>query len=101
MDNEETPSQQIIALAEEKALQFLQLNCTEKSFNPGEFEYLMKQAIFGFRNTREIKLNRRMEIDQQLRAIRMAFADPKDREAYIRASANKVLPDLQSRPKKN
>ncbi len=101
MDNEVSTEQQIIKLAGEKALRFLELNCSEKGFNPGEFEYLMKQAIFGFRSVREIKLNSRMEMDQQLRAIRMAFSDPKERETYIRATATRMLPDLQSRPKKN
>jgi hypothetical protein len=94
-----TTEQKIIELAESKALSFLQLDCKEKSFNPGEFDYLMKQAIFGFRTKREIKLNERMEIDQTLRAIRMAFSEPKDREKYIRATAFKMIPDLQSRPK--
>jgi len=42
----EEKENQIIDLADEKALQFLRLDPNEKSFNPGEFNYLMKQAIF-------------------------------------------------------
>lgn len=96
----ETSENRIIEMANKKALKFLELNPNEKGFNPGEFEYLMKQAIFGFRTKREITLNKRMEIDQQLRAIRMAFSNPKEREVYIRATANRMLPDLQARPNK-
>jgi len=94
----ESSEEKIMDLADQKALEFLQLNPREKEFNPGEFDYLMKQAIFGFRTKREIALNRRMEIDQRLRAVRMAIEKPEDRERYIRESAPKLLPELKKRP---
>jgi hypothetical protein len=88
----------IIDLSNKKALEFLELDPNQKGFNPGEFDYLMKQAIFGFRATREIKLNRRMEIDQRLRAVRMAINTPEDRERYIRETSPQLLPELKKRP---
>jgi len=92
--------EKVMGLADDKALEFLQLDPISKGFNPGLFDYKMKQAIFGFRAKREITLNRRMEIDQRLRAVRMAINDPSDRADYIRATAPKLLPDLKMRPTK-
>ena len=97
--SEITTEKKIIELAEEKALAFLKLDFKAEEFNPEESDFLMKQAIFGFRTKREIKLNERMEIDQTLRAIKMAFSKPEEREKYIRATTAKMIPDLQNRPK--
>jgi len=94
----ESNEEKVMELADKKALDFLQLDPASKDFKPGLFDYGMKQAIFGFRAKREITLNRRMEIDQRLRAVRMAIGDPKDRAEYIRATAPKLLPDLKARP---
>jgi len=90
----------ITELADSMAIKFMEIDYTATGFNPGVFDYAMKQAIFGFRAKREITLRKRMETDQKLRAIKMAIDNTKDREAYIRATGVGLLPELKSRPTK-
>lgn len=92
MENTEA---KLVGLAEEKALQFLQLNPGAGGFTEGQ-EALMKQAIFGFRIKQEATKNKRAITDQLLRAAR--FLKPEEREQYVRESAPKLLPELKKRP---
>ena len=92
--------EEIIDLSDDRALAFLKADPGDAIAGREEFEILMKQAIFGFRVKREIMLNKRMDIDQRLRAVKLAIATPEDRERYIRATAPSILPQLQDRPEK-
>ncbi|OPZ34428.1 MAG: hypothetical protein BWY96_03131 [Spirochaetes bacterium ADurb.BinA120] len=87
--------EKLVSLADAKALEFLSLQPGHEGFSDGE-EALMKQAIFGFRIKQESTKNARATIDQTLRAAR--FLRPEEREAYVRTSAPKLLPDLKKRP---
>jgi hypothetical protein len=92
MENTEV---KLVELADQKALEFLQLKPAESGFSQAQ-EALMKQAIFGFRIKQEATKNKRAVIDQHLRAAR--FLKPEERESYVRESAPKLLPDLKKRP---
>ncbi len=89
--------QKLVELADQKALDFLQLVPGKEGFS-GAQEALMKQAIFGFRIKQEATKNRRATVDQVLRAAR--FLKPEEREAYARELAPKMLPELKARPEK-
>jgi hypothetical protein len=91
MQTEET----LVDLADQKALEFLQIAPGEAGFTDGQ-EALMKQAIFGFRIKQEATKNKRALTDQILRAAR--FLKPEDRERYVRETAPKSLPELKKRP---
>jgi thymidylate synthase len=86
----------LVELADQKALDFLELKPEDKGFTQGQVA-LMKQAIFGYRIKQEVTKNKRSTIDQIIRAIK--FLKPEEREEYIRASAPKLLPELKKRPK--
>ena len=87
--------ERLVELADHKALEFLTLDPRDGGFTDGEIA-LMKQAIFGFRIKQESTKNRRATTDQMLRAAR--FLKPEEREAYVRESNPKLLPELKSRP---
>jgi len=83
---------QIASLADKRALDFLSMEPEVQGFNPGTFEYRMKQAILGFRYKREIELKRRTERDQAIRVVRMVFETPEKRRDYINQSMPALLP---------
>ncbi len=83
---------QIASLADQRALDFLSMEPEQKGFNPGTFEYRMKQAILGFRYKREIELKRRTGRDQAIRVVRMVFETPEKRRDYIKQSMPALLP---------
>lgn len=87
-----TQEGEIASLADKRALDFLRMEPDQKGFNPGAFEYRMKQAILGFRYKREIELKRRTERDQAIRVVRMVFETPEKRGEYIKQSMPALLP---------
>ena len=91
----ETKEDKLVEMADEKAVEFLQIIPGIDGFNGGQ-EALMKQAIFGFRIKQEATKNTRATTDQILRAAR--FLKPEEREQYVRATAPKALPNLKRRP---
>jgi hypothetical protein len=54
-----------------------------------------QKANIGLRVRHDEIVNARIEIDQKLRAISMAFAKPEIREEYIRHTSPKMLPDIK------
>ena len=71
------------------------LNTDAKNIKPDEFGRLQAKANIGIKVRHDEKVEARENRNQVLRAISMAFNDPKVREQYRRASAPKVLPDLK------
>ena len=65
----------------------------------GEKEYgrIYQKASIGVRVRHDFIVNARIEVDQKLRIIGMAFNDPKVREEYTRATLPKMLPDLKAK----
>jgi len=92
--------QTLIEAADKKALEFLEMDSAKKGFDIVHFENVMRQAVFGFRSKREVLLQKRMEIDQRIRVVRMAFSDPGERRKYMRATEPRLLPKVQGRPDK-
>lgn len=82
----------IADLAVQRALDVMQMDPEQKGFNPGMFDYRMKQAILGFRFKREIDLNRRTEREQGIRVVRMVFDTPEKRMEYIKGTVPHLLP---------
>lgn len=72
-------------------------NADPKECDPKEFGRIYQQANIGMRARHDAIVNARIEIDQRLRAIGLAFSDPKTREAYTRLTLPKMLPDLKEK----
>jgi hypothetical protein len=94
---------EIIELAEKRAKEYLMaewppINWKNNPHAEKQLELLTRQAIFGFRVSREANLKERVSIDQHLRAARIAISTPEDRERIIRESMPKLLPELKKRP---
>ena len=81
----------ILALADKRAMEFLQLDAASNDFKPEAAELITKQAIFGFRMKQEAGKAERAKGDQTLRAIRMITTDPEQRRAYIASTMPKML----------
>jgi len=62
-----------------------------------EYGRIYQKANIGLRVRHDFIVNARIEIDQKLRAIGLAFTDPKTREEYTRLTLPKMLPDLKAK----
>lgn len=71
-----------------------------KECEPKEYGRIYQKANIGLRVRHDFLVNSRIEIDQKLRAIGLAFTDPAVRERYTKMTLPKLLPDLKSRPEK-
>ena len=71
-------------------------NCDAK-----EYGRIYQKANMGLRIRHDALINSRIEVDQKLRAISMAFADPKVREQYTKITLPKLLPDLKTKEMKD
>lgn len=80
----------ILAKADESIAAFL--NTDARNCIPETFGRLYQKASIGLRIRHDEIVSSRIEVDQKLRAISMAFTDPKVREEYIRATSPKMLP---------
>jgi len=84
----------LITNANESIADFLKVDA--RNCKPDEFGRLYQKANIGLRIRHDEIVNTRIEVDQKLRAISMAFGDPKVREQYLRASAPKMLPEIKA-----
>jgi hypothetical protein len=71
------------------------LRVDARNVKDAEFGRLQAKANVGIKVRHDQKVEERENRNQVLRAISMAFNDPKIREQYIKASAPKMLPDLK------
>jgi hypothetical protein len=83
----------ILERAEEAVMDFLRVDA--RNVKAEEFGRLQAKANIGIKVRHDEKVEARENRNQVLRAISMAFNDPKIREQYIKASAPKMLPDLK------
>ena len=67
-----------------------------KECDAKEYGRIYQKANMGLRIRHDASINSRIEVDQRLRAIGLAFTDPKIREQYTRVTLPKLLPDLKS-----
>ena len=81
--------------AEEAISEFFKTDPTEQHYGQ-----MFQKANLGMRLIHEKNTNSRIEIDQKIRIIGMAFVDAETREKYARATMPKILPDLKERPGK-
>ncbi len=72
------------------------LDMDARECDPKEFGRYYQQASMGLRIRHDFQVGARIEIDQKLRAIGIAFNDPKVREQYTKLTLPKLLPDLKS-----
>jgi len=77
------------------------LDTDPRKCEPGEYGRIHQKANVGLRIRDDQFVNLRVDVDQKLRAIGLAFADPVVREGYARSALLKFLPDLQSKPEKS
>ena len=77
----------------------LDMNPSEKGFNPGVLDYKERQFRVGSTFLRDRDKNKRIKVGQTIRIIGMITADPEIRKEYIRQTQPQLLPDLRSRPK--
>lgn len=63
--------------------------------DPKVFGRVYQQANMGMRVRHDAIVGARIEVDQKLRAIGIAFNDPKVREQYTKLTLPKLLPDLK------
>ncbi len=68
------------------------VDCDEKLYGR-----IYQKANIGFRLYHDDGVNKRLEIDQKLRAITLAISDPIMREEYTRMTLPKLLPDLKAK----
>lgn len=71
------------------------LKIDARNVKPEEFGRLQAKANVAIKVMHDEKVELRENRNQALRAISMAFADPKVREEYIRQTSPKMLPDLK------
>jgi len=64
-----------------------------RNVKPEEFGRLQAKANVGIKVMHDEKVEMREARNQALRAISMAFTDPKVREEYIRQTSPKLLPE--------
>lgn len=77
------------------------LNTDSGKCDPKEYGRIYQKANIGLRIRHDQLVSSRIEIDQKLRAIGLAFTDPAVREKYTKLTLPKLLPDLQGKPEKN
>jgi len=66
-----------------------------------EYGRIYQKASMGMRLRHDATVGARIEIDQKLRAIGIAFNDPKVREQYTKLTLPKLLPDLKGKNNKD
>jgi len=84
----------ILAKANTAIEAFLDLDA--ENCDPKQFGRVYQQASMGMRVRHDETVGARIEVDQKLRAISIAFNDPKVREQYTRITLPKLLPDLKN-----
>jgi len=75
-----------------KVEQFLDMDPTHKDFNPGLFDYTMKQAVVGLRFKQAADVAEGIAKGQVIRVIQMVSEDKAQRETWIRQSMPRLLP---------
>jgi hypothetical protein len=73
------------------------LKIDARNVKPEEFGRLQAKANVGIKVMHDEKVEMRETRNQALRAISMAFTDPKVREDYIRQTSPKLLPALDKK----
>ena len=74
------------------------LDVDPRECDPKEFGRIYQQANIGLRIRHDALVNSRIEVDQKLRAIGLAFANSEIRERYTKAMLPNLLPELKDKP---
>jgi hypothetical protein len=82
----------ISAKVDRKVEEFIDMDPTKKDFNPGLFDYTMKQAVVGLRFKQAEMVADGIAKGQIIRIIMAVSEDKEQREAWIRQSMPKILP---------